>query len=104
LEAPQPEYINEPAPGEYIHLSEQRATEWPVAFLSRPRRAPDNSSFLVAFRTEQPTRNLAGHSEVRIALPIINCIKLLLISFKQTINCFVKHRKAPSGDNECSVT
>ena len=34
----QEEYIDEPSPGEYIHVKEQRLTEWPVAFLSRPRR------------------------------------------------------------------
>ena len=36
----QREYISEPAPGEYIHVREERVTEWPIAFLSRPRRTP----------------------------------------------------------------
>lgn len=34
----QEEYINEPEPGCYEHIKEQRITEWPVAFLARPKR------------------------------------------------------------------
>lgn len=34
----QREYIDEPEPGRYVHVREARITEWPVAFLSRPRR------------------------------------------------------------------
>lgn len=34
----QEEYIDEPEPGRYIHIKERRVTEWPVAFLARPRR------------------------------------------------------------------
>lgn len=34
----QEEYIDEPEPGKYIHVKEQRMTEWPVEFLERPRR------------------------------------------------------------------
>jgi len=34
----QKEYIDEMAPGQYARVKEQRLTEWPVAFLSRPRR------------------------------------------------------------------
>lgn len=34
----QEEYINEPEPGNYIHVKEQRIAEWPVQFLSRPKR------------------------------------------------------------------
>ncbi len=37
----QREYISEPEPGIYRHVKEERVTEWPVAFLSRPRRTPD---------------------------------------------------------------
>lgn len=36
----QREYIDEPQPGEYVHIQEERITEWPVEFLSRPRRTP----------------------------------------------------------------
>ena len=36
----QREYIDEPEPGEYLHKKEERVTEWPVAFLRRPRRTP----------------------------------------------------------------
>ena len=34
----QEEYIDEPEPGKYIHVKAQRFTEWPVEFLSRPKR------------------------------------------------------------------
>ena len=34
----QEEYIDEPEPGKYIHVKEQRLTEWQVEFLKRPRR------------------------------------------------------------------
>jgi len=34
----QDEYLEEPRPGEYLHVKERRLTEWPVEFLSRPRR------------------------------------------------------------------
>ena len=32
------EYIAEPNPGEYLHVKEERITEWAVEFLRRPRR------------------------------------------------------------------
>lgn len=34
----QKEFIDEPDPENYIHIKEERITEWPVEFLSRPRR------------------------------------------------------------------
>lgn len=34
----QDEYIDEDEPGQYVHVERQRITEWPVEFLSRPRR------------------------------------------------------------------
>lgn len=34
----QREYIDEPEPGQYVHVREERVAEWPVTFLSRPRR------------------------------------------------------------------
>jgi len=37
----QDEYIDEPVPGHYIHRQEVRITEWPVEFLSRPKRTKD---------------------------------------------------------------
>lgn len=37
----QREYISEPQPGAYVHVKEPRITEWPVEFLSRPRRTSD---------------------------------------------------------------
>ena len=36
----QEEYIDEDEPGQYVHMKRQRITEWPVVFLSRPRRTP----------------------------------------------------------------
>ena len=36
----QREYIDEPSPGVYRHVKQGRVTEWPVQFLSRPRRTP----------------------------------------------------------------
>lgn len=37
----QREYISEPEPGVYVHVEEERMTEWPLEFLARPRRTPD---------------------------------------------------------------
>ena len=37
----QREYISEPEPGVYIHMKDERITEWPVEFLRRPRRTPN---------------------------------------------------------------
>ncbi len=34
----QREFIDEPEPDNYIHVKEERIAEWPVTFLSRPRR------------------------------------------------------------------
>lgn len=34
----QREYLEEPKPGEFIHVRKERITEWPVEFLSRPQR------------------------------------------------------------------
>ena len=32
------EYIDEPESGQFIHVKDERITEWPVEFLSRPQR------------------------------------------------------------------
>lgn len=37
----QKEYIDEPRRGKYVHVKKRRVTEWPVEFLSRPRRTKD---------------------------------------------------------------
>jgi hypothetical protein len=34
----QKEYVAEPTPRQYAHIKRRRITEWPVVFLSRPRR------------------------------------------------------------------
>ncbi|MCL2310274.1 MAG: GCN5 family acetyltransferase [Proteobacteria bacterium] len=36
----QEEYIDEPEEGRYVHVKARRVAEWPVAFLSRPKRTP----------------------------------------------------------------
>jgi putative acetyltransferase len=33
----QREFIDEPEPGRYVHVREERITEWPVEFLTRPK-------------------------------------------------------------------
>ena len=38
----QKEYVNEKQPGVFIHMKEERITEWPLEFLAKPRRS-DNS-------------------------------------------------------------
>ena len=35
----QREYINEPEPGRYVHVTTERIVEWPIEFLQRPRRS-----------------------------------------------------------------
>lgn len=34
----QREYIDEPSEGSFVHVREERLTEWAISFLSRPRR------------------------------------------------------------------
>lgn len=34
----QRQYVDEPEPGHYVHVQVERLTEWPVEFLTRPRR------------------------------------------------------------------
>ena len=36
----QREYISEEEPEQYVHVKQERITEWPVDFLSRPQRTP----------------------------------------------------------------
>jgi hypothetical protein len=36
----QREHIDEPEPGRYVHVTEERIAEWPAEFLQRPRRTP----------------------------------------------------------------
>ena len=37
----QEEYIDEPEPGQYRHIKEQRIAEWPPEFLTRPQRTDE---------------------------------------------------------------
>lgn len=34
----QSEYLDEPSPGEFIHIREERIAEWHIEFLERPKR------------------------------------------------------------------
>ncbi|OOQ56415.1 GCN5 family acetyltransferase [Mucilaginibacter pedocola] len=52
----QEEYISEPEPGEYIHVKEQRLTEWPVEFLNRPKRTAN--TILNFFAPDAPANRL----------------------------------------------
>ncbi len=58
------EYIDEPRNGKYIHIKHRRVTEWPIEFLSRPRR---NKSTIPDFlsSTAPPNRLdiLRGHAK-----------------------------------------
>jgi hypothetical protein len=60
----QNEYIDEPEPGEYRHVKKVRVTEWPVEFLSRPRRTPKTIPDFLS--PDAPTNRLdilRGHAD-----------------------------------------
>jgi hypothetical protein len=44
----QEEYLNEVAPGVYLHVTTPRLTEWPLEFLRRPRRTATTISDFLA--------------------------------------------------------
>ena len=50
----QREYIDEPLPGKYVHIVEERVTEWPLSFLGRPRRT---AATIPDFLAADPTSN-----------------------------------------------
>lgn len=52
----QEEYIDEPRPGEFVHVRSRRITEWPVTFLSRPRRTP--RTLAMFFAPDAPANRL----------------------------------------------
>lgn len=52
----QKEYIDEPEAGQYIHMKEERITEWPVQFLSRPKR--DENTLPNFFSPNAPVNRL----------------------------------------------
>lgn len=57
----QKEHINEPEPGKYIHIKESRLTEWPVEFLTRPRRTENTiPNFLSSDAPENKLAILRG--------------------------------------------
>ena len=59
----QREYIEEPEPGQYIHRREERVTEWPVEFLSRPRRTESTiPEFMSSDATENKLQILRGQA------------------------------------------
>jgi hypothetical protein len=47
----QVEYIDEPNPGDYRHVREERIAEWPVEFLRRPRRTANTIPDFLSPRT-----------------------------------------------------
>jgi len=52
----QQEFISEPQPGVYLQVRERRIAEWPVEFLSRPRRTERTiANFMAA---DAPTNRL----------------------------------------------
>lgn len=53
----QQEYIEELREGEYRHIKEKRVTEWPVAFLRRPKRTPNTIPDFLA--VDAPVNRLA---------------------------------------------
>jgi hypothetical protein len=63
----QMEHINEPKPGEYVHVKEPRITEWQVEWLRRPRRTantiPDFFSPNAPANRLDILRGLADRSE-----------------------------------------
>jgi hypothetical protein len=54
----QDEYIDEPRPGHYIHVQKVRVTEWPVEFLSRPKRTKDTIPNFLSEEAQPSSRNL----------------------------------------------
>lgn len=52
----QKEYISEPEQGKYVHIKEERITEWPVKFLQRPRRT--ESTILDFMHPNAPSNKL----------------------------------------------
>jgi putative acetyltransferase len=52
----QREYIDEPEPGQYRHVRDERITEWPVEFLRRPRR--DRDTLAKFFAPDAPANRL----------------------------------------------
>lgn len=58
----QREYIDEPAPQQYVHVREERVTEWPVQFLTRPQRdAQTIPAFLAPDAPANRLEILRGH-------------------------------------------
>ncbi|TWT99573.1 hypothetical protein Pla108_05160 [Botrimarina colliarenosi] len=58
----QREHLDEPEPGVYRHVTEPRHAEWPVEFLSRPRRTPDTIPNFLA--DDAPKNRLEPVSEL----------------------------------------
>jgi len=52
----QREFIDDPEPGQYVHVREHRVAEWPVEFLSRPQR--DELTIPEFFAADAPPNRL----------------------------------------------
>jgi len=62
----QKEFIDEPEDGQYVHVREERITEWPVEFLSRPRRTEHTiPDFMAADAPANRLEILRGQAQPR---------------------------------------
>jgi hypothetical protein len=62
----QNEHIAEPTPQRYVHVKKRRITEWPVRFLSRPRRTRNTiPDFLSPSAPRNRLAILRGSAEAR---------------------------------------
>jgi len=63
----QKQYIDESSPGKYAHVKKRRITEWPVEFLSRPRRTRNTiPDFLSPNAPDNRLDILRGLAKVRV--------------------------------------
>jgi hypothetical protein len=63
----QREHINEPEPGHYVHVTKERNAEWPVEFLTRPKRTPTTISDF--FAPDAPANRLDILRGVAVKVP-----------------------------------
>ncbi|MEM9220899.1 MAG: GCN5 family acetyltransferase [Pseudomonadota bacterium] len=57
----QREYIDEPEPHQFTHVKQERVTEWPVDFLTRPRRTDTTIlEFLAEVNLDRALAKLRG--------------------------------------------
>ena len=83
----QKEYLDEPAPGKYTHVRKRRVAEWPVEFLSRPRRTKNTiPDFLSPTAPENRLDILRGLARGRrMEEPLFMAIRDSDPEFRQTV-------------------